>query len=1199
MSKTYFVSPSGNDNNPGTKSQPFKTIQKAANIVNPGDIVEVRGGTYNESVNISRGGTQGQSVTFRNYNGETVWIDGNHKIPFGPVALTVPKAAPINAGTTRTNTPLVHIKDCSYVVWDGIGVKRSYGRGIQAARLDAPCTNITIKNSTIDSNYGQSVSLWYVEEARVENCTINNGGCFAPYARSAGTPEFVNWPGSISCAGAKSVTVTGCTISNNWGECILFDSNEHGSDGLQMDNNVIFDNFASVSFHAGKNVVFERNYIYRSEEDKKAKFRRTPTTGIVVVPTEKADMPDITTANIVIRNNIIVEPWHGITIRKGGATSRRIENVRIYNNTVVNSHPNGPGLIGFYSLSYSDIEFKNNIFYNSNGAPTDTSLGRAGDVNFSNNYWNKKPSSEYVGKNDVVNAQSPFVDIGHEPHAGKGDPTKYRIVDGSGAQDAGIVLQGFNDDFGGATRVGTWDIGPWEINGREPSPPEQDTITADFTADKSSGTLPLQVAFTDKSTSNKTITGWLWDFGDGSTSTAQNPTHVYATAGTFTVSLRVTGEAGQDTVTRPGAISVIAAAPPSEPTVGRVAGTAVLYRFTTGTGTIIKDVSGNGEPLNLVVQDPQKVKWLNGGGLEVTDATLISSKVAAAKLISACKDSHELTIEAWIKTADVNQDGPARIITISRSEQLRNFTLAEGLWGSQPKDVFDVRLRTSQRSNNGTPSFSTNPGAVTADLMHVVFVRERGETARIYVNGKEVAKTSIPGNLANWNNSYPFTLANELNLGRPWLGQYFLVAAYSRALSAAEVSQNYNAGYTTSEGDINAQFAVAPGAETGTAPYKVQFDASASEAANGIAAYAWDFGDGQTSTEKNPEHVFTAVGQYDVSLTITDSTGKQQTETKPAYITVVGKRVTRDLLALYTFWDGSGDTIHDVSGAGWALNLTIDTPKSVEWLKPGLRVNSSARISSGDPASKIHTAVQRTNAITLEAWIKPAKKNQSGPARVVSISKNTTERNLTLAHGLWNNKPQDVVDVRLRTTGTDTNGVPSLTSPTGSITTDKVHVVYTRTADGQTQLYLDGKPVASGKTDGDFSNWDSGLPLLLANEATGDRPWVGDFYTVAFYSRALTADEVTQNYAAGQPAQESAKFAPSAPRVPEAFKRFVLVRPGYDAEADNNDDQIAYGAQYPDGRCVLVWQGSTAFAEHATMDDATAEHVDAQLEWLD
>ncbi|AAM07631.1 PKD domain-containing protein [Methanosarcina acetivorans] len=64
----------------------------------------------------------------------------------------------------------------------------------------------------------------------------------------------------------------------------------------------------------------------------------------------------------------------------------------------------------------------------------------------------------------------------------------------------------------------------------------------DFTADPVSGAFPLTVNFTDASTGNPT--GWFWDFGDGNTSTEQNPVHVYADSGKYTVKLTATNEFG-------------------------------------------------------------------------------------------------------------------------------------------------------------------------------------------------------------------------------------------------------------------------------------------------------------------------------------------------------------------------------------------------------------------------------------------------------------------------------------------------------------------------------------------------------------------------------------------------------------------------------------------------------------------------------
>src|SRR3954467_1818981 len=56
------------------------------------------------------------------------------------------------------------------------------------------------------------------------------------------------------------------------------------------------------------------------------------------------------------------------------------------------------------------------------------------------------------------------------------------------------------------------------------------------------GPTPLNVAFTDLSTN--TPTSWAWDFGDGGTSTVQNPTHTYATPGTYTVKLSTKTDKG-------------------------------------------------------------------------------------------------------------------------------------------------------------------------------------------------------------------------------------------------------------------------------------------------------------------------------------------------------------------------------------------------------------------------------------------------------------------------------------------------------------------------------------------------------------------------------------------------------------------------------------------------------------------------------
>ncbi len=87
------------------------------------------------------------------------------------------------------------------------------------------------------------------------------------------------------------------------------------------------------------------------------------------------------------------------------------------------------------------------------------------------------------------------------------------------------------------------------------NPPTNPPVAA-FSGTPTSGTAPLTVVFTDASTYNPT--SWSWTFGDGGTSTAQNPSHTYTAAGTYTVVLTATNAYGSDSETKTGYITVTA-----------------------------------------------------------------------------------------------------------------------------------------------------------------------------------------------------------------------------------------------------------------------------------------------------------------------------------------------------------------------------------------------------------------------------------------------------------------------------------------------------------------------------------------------------------------------------------------------------------------------------------------------------------------
>ncbi|HQE85183.1 MAG TPA: PKD domain-containing protein, partial [Methanolinea sp.] len=95
-----------------------------------------------------------------------------------------------------------------------------------------------------------------------------------------------------------------------------------------------------------------------------------------------------------------------------------------------------------------------------------------------------------------------------------------------------VTLKAWNSCGNSATKSASITVSP--------CPP----VTAQFSANVTTGYAPLTVQFTDLSTSGVPITSWLWNFGDGSTSTSQNPTHTYTNPGTYTVTLTVTNSCG-------------------------------------------------------------------------------------------------------------------------------------------------------------------------------------------------------------------------------------------------------------------------------------------------------------------------------------------------------------------------------------------------------------------------------------------------------------------------------------------------------------------------------------------------------------------------------------------------------------------------------------------------------------------------------
>ncbi|MCA9074123.1 MAG: DUF1553 domain-containing protein [Planctomycetaceae bacterium] len=243
-------------------------------------------------------------------------------------------------------------------------------------------------------------------------------------------------------------------------------------------------------------------------------------------------------------------------------------------------------------------------------------------------------------------------------------------------------------------------------------------------------------------------------------------------------------------------------------------------------------------------------------------------------------------------------------------------------------------------------------------------------------------------------------------------------------------------------------------------------------------------------------------------------------------------RVTHGLQVLYRCDEQQGTVLHDSAEVEPSLNLSLGTPETSQWQNGWLKVTSSARIRTEGSATRLVEAVRSANALTVEVWLRPQDDRQTGPARIVSFSAGPGTRNLTV--GQDGNR----FDVRLRTTKTSTNGIPSTATPERTVKAGELtHFVYTRDASGAVHLYVNGESVVSTKVEGDLSNWDDGYPLLLANESSGDRPWLGELHLVALYDRALTPSEVEQNHLAGVAA--SIDYAALLPPAVERHVDFV------------------------------------------------------------
>ncbi|TWT50723.1 Planctomycete cytochrome C [Rubripirellula amarantea] len=218
-------------------------------------------------------------------------------------------------------------------------------------------------------------------------------------------------------------------------------------------------------------------------------------------------------------------------------------------------------------------------------------------------------------------------------------------------------------------------------------------------------------------------------------------------------------------------------------------GLQVFYAFDDIRSGLVEDTSGREDAIHLSIETPAKVKTHDGVIEIVGSPKIVASLVDSQRLADLFTASQAITIEMWMQVTDLNQSGPARIVTLSRDSSRRSVTLG------QERDAIEVRLRTSMSDANGLPGTKAKIKGLAKGWKHIVFTRKPNREAALHVDGKRVAHTHHAGDLSGWDRQCRLAIADEIVGGRPWNGKLSMVALFDQALTDSEIKRNFACGH--------------------------------------------------------------------------------------------------------------------------------------------------------------------------------------------------------------------------------------------------------------------------------------------------------------------------------------------------------------------------------------------------------------------
>lgn len=297
----FYVSPSGDNLYPGTISQPWRTISRAASALGAGDTVYLRQGVYNEQVIPGKSGTSSEPITYTVYPGETATIDGRFAL-------------------TETWSGLLYISGREHLAITGLTFTRAGPYVNNCGILIENSNSIIVENNTISDTVSSGIGVWNSRNITIKGNEVV-GAC------NDGEQECITIAGTVGFEVASN-HVHHNGPGSNGGEGI--DAKDGSSAGRIVNNHVHDLSRLGIYVDAWENHTFDieisGNRIHNCEND-----------GITLSSEQGGLLENISVFNNIIYNN----RYSGISITPNGDAARPLmKELAIYNNSLFNNGDN-------------------------------------------------------------------------------------------------------------------------------------------------------------------------------------------------------------------------------------------------------------------------------------------------------------------------------------------------------------------------------------------------------------------------------------------------------------------------------------------------------------------------------------------------------------------------------------------------------------------------------------------------------------------------------------------------------------------------------------------------------------------------------------------------------------------------------------------------------------------------------------------